>query len=325
VSPELPWAAAAVFEQARRSPDDPWLFFRPELDWRWRSWSEVARAVAAGVEALAAFGPGARVAFEDRLHPDRVAFDLAVQGSGHISVPLPLPSSQPLSPPVALEAPSGADFPAVDIWFVADPSPSPGPGPVFPLPLIPDRWEVRSPVPPAPALKPGAVELDQTVELDRAAGPGQGREREIWLTGAVAEKARNLPAVEPRDSRTRKREILVCAEPLGSLQGQVLVAWSALTAAALLLEPEPAHFRGTVQWSRPTVLAGRAAQLAAVRRDCGEEAERRPWWRRGRRREALATPLDRVRAVWVLGDEALAEEDLDFWQQWSVPVTRLEL
>lgn len=72
---------AALAEHAARMPEQPWLFFTEERGWRWRSFAEVAAAVAA---RRAAMRGGARQA-EETPHErtaEAVADDLARLAEG---------------------------------------------------------------------------------------------------------------------------------------------------------------------------------------------------------------------------------------------------
>ena len=79
---------ALLFAHAARDAAQPWLFFRQSWDWRWRSWGELAAAVAAlaGEVRRAATGagltPGQRIGFAYTPAPDAVALDLALQAAG---------------------------------------------------------------------------------------------------------------------------------------------------------------------------------------------------------------------------------------------------
>jgi hypothetical protein len=78
---------AALADRAAATPEEPWLFYRDADDWRWRSWGQVADQAARGAAALRPPAGTARVAVDDRLHPDAVAAALAVQAAGGAAVP----------------------------------------------------------------------------------------------------------------------------------------------------------------------------------------------------------------------------------------------
>ncbi len=125
---------AALAERAAELPEEPWLFYREGIDWRWHSWSQVAHRVARGAASLRQSGRlrkrGGRISYADRLHPDGVAAALAIQAAGGIAVP----DGEDLDlPPVAsrlgrwqpelesLRGTIGADDAAFGSWHGAPP------------------------------------------------------------------------------------------------------------------------------------------------------------------------------------------------------------
>ena len=67
---------------ASERPDEPWLFYRPGLDWRWQSWARAADRVARAATSWSAAAPNAGSTLEipPTLRPeDRIAAILAAE------------------------------------------------------------------------------------------------------------------------------------------------------------------------------------------------------------------------------------------------------
>lgn len=299
---------SAILDHARRSPEQPWLFFRPELDWRWYSWRQVAAQVASGPVAAggsadlgaAALGSGGAVVYPSYAHPDVLGFDLAVSAAGLAPAPLApqlWPPSRALLETVGAVAlgrlghgllglpkraadPAGATLPRLQ------PASPPGP------------FERSAPVAP-PAVPPGAVWLSTAGDPRCVSQPE--------LCAAVEASFGSLPTPERRD-------VVVVGRCLAEPFERLLVSWAALTGAALILEPEAARALPveTIRWVRPTLLHGTAAEL------CELQTRLLPRFRRsrlvGRWLGPLRPPFDRVRAVVVLGPEPLETEAMALWR-----------
>jgi hypothetical protein len=114
---------------------------------------------------------------------------------------------------------------------------------------------------------------------------------------------------------SRTRDILVLDRPPGEARGRQLLGWAAAAGAAVLLEPETDRTAATVAWARPTVVAGSAAELAAIgERLLGLGSATRLRRRRG--------PLGRVRAVVLIASPA--GELPEPWASLGVPAIPLE-
>lgn len=280
---------AAVLEHARRAPERPWLFHRPELDWRWRCWRQVAAQMLAGpiVTAGELSEAGTAVPYRDYGDPDSIALDLALAAAGYDPQPLPSrpwpPEGQADLPELTVEAAPGRFAPAGDL--------------------------PNSHATPAG----GALVLDH------------GHWRPLGATTLARSATEALSALPPAP----RRDILVLDRSLAEPAQRLLLTWAAVTGAALVLLPrllrsgtrpeEPEAIDGwrldTLAWVRPTLLHGTAAELAALRRRL-EPRFRRPWpWHR---RPRLAPPLDRLRGVVVFGREALADDETSFWERAGV-------
>lgn len=71
--------------RAREAPDEPWLFFRGDLDWRWHSHAQVADRVARtarDLDHIAAAAP-----FDRRVGADSVAWMMAILARGGVARP----------------------------------------------------------------------------------------------------------------------------------------------------------------------------------------------------------------------------------------------
>jgi hypothetical protein len=133
-----------------------------------------------------------------------------------------------------------------------------------------------------------------------------GGELRLGQTELIAQALRldgALPAAPRRD-------VLVFHRPLVEPGARALLAWATLAGAALLLQPEPSHLAASVLWSRPTLLAGNADELATVR-EALVRAE--PRLDRLRRRRGA---LGRLRAVVVLDaeDAGAVASETRFWR-----------
>lgn len=280
--------------------EDPWLFFRPELDWRWCSWAQAAAAVAEGMEALAALGAGraagANVAVRRKLTAEAVAWSLAIQALGLTAVP------------VEGEAPPGVEehpVPAVASGILGSLRGKPS--------LVPQK---------EPAAAGGVLldpfsdeEGDEDGNFPRPhVGRGQtsGGDRKKISTARIGRLAGELgrrlaaaPGAPTPRSAKAARDVVVAGGSLASLPVHVLLSWSLVSGAAVVLEPERAAYRETVRWVRPTLLAGTARQLEGLWRELAPRPARRRlrFWSRGRAEDGLAPPVDRLRAVAVLAAE----------------------
>ncbi|HEX9668547.1 MAG TPA: hypothetical protein VGC93_03585 [Thermoanaerobaculia bacterium] len=127
---------------------------------------------------------------------------------------------------------------------------------------------------------------------------------------ALAAAARALEAVlsPGRDLGRSCREVVVLDAALRERADRVLLAWSVLGGAALLLEPEPAAVVPTALWARPTLFHGDSPRLAAFRRAAA-----------GAPRAALR----RLHSLVLAGPAPLAAGDLAFWRARGVAVVPL--
>ncbi len=160
--------------------------------------------------------------------------------------------------------------------------------------LAPGRRTRATPLPSAPSGAGPAVVRDEV---------GERRVGQEELAALAAGIDAALPPAGARD-------VVVFQRPLCEPGARALLAWATCSGAALLLQPDPAQLAASVLWSRPTVVAGRAAELAGVR---AALAGHEPRPERLRRRRG---PLGRLRAVialdaaadWPSGAEA------SFWR-----------
>jgi hypothetical protein len=184
-----------------------------------------------------------------------VVLDLAVQAAGLIG-----PIGVPMMPPAPGALPEGAG-PAADL------APDLATGCAAWVEVV--EGEVRM-----AALHPAGetavvalpAALAQAGEV--AAGGGGARQqfsqpRLVAAAEAIATAVRAATAGAVGRPRQR-REILVLAGGLDERPVRLLLAWAVVAGAAVVLEPDPARWRATVLWARPTILHGGAAELAAL-------------------------------------------------------------
>lgn len=143
---------------------------------------------------------------------------------------------------------------------------------------------------------------------DRPAGGVMIGDREVSQAGLVAAAAAVQESLAPGAG---EREIAV----MGRLE-RVLLSWSTVSGAALLLAPSPDSLVGSAVWARPTVFCGNAAELAAFRH--AVEQEKPPFWARRKGR----LPFGRLRTVLWIGDGP-SDEERAFWEGRGVRVKLL--
>lgn len=145
---------------------------------------------------------------------------------------------------------------------------------------------------------------------DRPAGGVLIADREVSQAKLIAAAAAFQEALAPGGE---EREIAV----MGRLE-RVLLSWSTVYGAALLLAPTPESLVGSAAWARPTVFCGNASEMAAFRR--AVEQEKPPFWVRKKDR----LPLGRLRTVLWSG-EGPSEEERGFWERRGVRVGQLPM
>lgn len=284
-------AVAALGRHARRAPEQPWLFHRPDVDWRWRSWGQVAAQAGAGPLAVRGELPprGSAVPYPAYVHPDSLALDLALAAAGFAPLPLPPqpwpPEDEPLAAPPLTE-------------LAISPAPESGGGPGAELAALADASAHGGAV-----VRSGGEPVRLTADA----------------LGARA-RAALAPLGEPPAG-----DVIVLGAPLFVASERLLFTWAALAGAAVVLEPSAAARAETVRWVRPTLLHGTAAELADVF-SAGSPRPRRRWRARfvsGSAPARLAPPFDRVRGVLVFGAEPLPAALEAPWREAGVPVLEL--
>jgi hypothetical protein len=232
---------------------------------------------AAWAASLARYPLGARASFLYSPHPQAVLLDLAVQAAGLVAVPLPegLQGQQGLQGRVEI----GGETVVLPSWEEAERAGAPAPGP--------ER------------LAAGAVALRGEMVLSQ---------EEL---GASAERlGREIPPLPGG-----RRHVVVLGGFPGDPAERRLLAWATVAGAAVLLEPEPAHYVPTAIWARPTVFAGTAADLVRLRE--AVERDEAGFKIFGRRIFGRRLPLGRLRAV--LGTEGeLPPGERSFWEESGV-------
>ena len=135
-------------------------------------------------------------------------------------------------------------------------------------------------------------------EAERAGAAAPVPERlagEVDLAAAAERLGREIPELPEG-----RRHIVVLGGFAGDPAGRFLLAWATVAGAAILLEPEPAHYVPTAIWARPTVFAGTVADRARLREAVERDRRRR-------------LPFGRLRAVLAIDGELPAEEAA-FWE-----------
>jgi len=66
------------------------------------------------------------------------------------------------------------------------------------------------------------------------------------------------------DGRGAAQQVAVLALPPAAAIGRLLVAWSLVAGAALVVEPHPQALVATAAWARPTLFAGDRRELARL-------------------------------------------------------------
>ena len=146
-----------------------------------------------------------------------------------------------------------------------------------------------------------SVALPSWEEAERAGAAVPGPERlaggGVVVGDAVLSQEGLMTAVErlgreiPELPKGR-RHVLVLGGFAGDPAERFLLAWATAAGAAILLEPEPAHYVPTAVWARPTIFAGTAADRARLREAI--ERDESGWKLFGRRRRL---PFGRLGAV----------------------------
>ena len=140
--------------------------------------------------------------------------------------------------------------------------------------------------------------LDPTVEsvlLEVA------RDAPLGLAERLSDQLKDLP------SRSSHADVTVLSPPVTTDLERTILAWSALSGAALLLEPNSAAFLATAAWARPTVLGLVTEEEVARLRDWAESSKTGP-----------RSPFGRLRALVVPASLEISSNEREFWEQRSV-------
>lgn len=210
-------------------PDDPWLFERQGLDWRWLSWREAAARIDELAAALAGRAPASEVRFDGRPSVASVLTDCAVLAAGLTAVPS--------------EAGDGTDLtrePPLDAASLAAP-----------------RLHPTASLEGARAL-PAVVDLGALPPTAGVVVDGPGAPSRL----AAADLARAAQRLAQQMGQATERDITVLGACLDRPLARWALAWALASGAALVVEPEVPAFENIAAWARPTVLAATAAELA---------------------------------------------------------------
>jgi len=241
---------ALLAARAESCPQDPWLFQVELLEWRWRSWVRIAEQAAGAAAALAHLPAGTRVGLDGRPGADAVTLDLAVQAADLVS--MPLCGENPRER--AREAGCAA-------WLEA------GSSPVEEMAL--EGLERISAPPVRPRLEPWPQGLEITLPEGRGGVVAEGREigQDTLLAQAQA-LAERIPSLG-------ERHVAFGFWGLDHPGGRAFAAWSLVTGAALLLEPQADAVPPGLLWTRPSVVHARAEELEAVAAALADRSRRR--------------------------------------------------
>ncbi|MCH9650113.1 MAG: hypothetical protein K0U98_17890 [Deltaproteobacteria bacterium] len=305
-----------LFHQAEISPEEPWVFFRPALDWQWYSFAQMAAAVSAACQEVNQLPAGTSIVFPDRCDPDSMVIDLAIQAAGHRAVPVEAdflaapPQARATESPgthwVDTVPPSTSDQDsgqaAKDMTFIG----------VEPLGTPRELLREQG--------KRSDLRFSGSLPAAEVRVKSQEGRSQIWTTLQVVQAAKRVVDALPTSPR---RDVVVCHRPLREVGQRVLVTSALLQGWGLVLEPEPAAYNATVHWARPTLLYGTPEQLAPWHR---EPKAAKAWFRRGTANK-WPRPLDRLRGVLIVAAKESGSEAA-FWQQRgmaSVPLGKAAL
>lgn len=116
-----------------------------------------------------------------------------------------------------------------------------------------------------------------------------------------------------------ERDVTLLAAPLDDPLARLQLAWSLVAGAAIALEGVPEQRVPSTLWVRPTVLAGRAADVALLATEPGLLRD----LARGRRRRL--SPFGRLRAWLVPAGERVSTEVREAWQSLGVRLLPVDL
>jgi hypothetical protein len=143
---------------------------------------------------------------------------------------------------------------------------------------------------------------------DRPAGGVMIGDREVSQAELISAAGAFQEALAPGDG---EREIAVIGRSPATRLERVLLSWSTVYGAALLLAPSPESLVGSAVWARPTVFYGTTSELSAFRH--AVEQEKPSFWDRRKGR----LPFGRLRTVLWSGDGP-SEEARGFWESRGV-------
>jgi len=219
---------------AGQKPERPWLFFRRDLDWRWRSHRQVADHLARCATVIREAGPSAATA-------------------------LPWVSAESLSVVLATLA-AGINFEPLDEAAEALPF----------LTLDKAKWPELLPeglIRPLITLPAAHGNVDRYQAIALAPGPygvlrDQGR---AWALEELEEQAGRLAALlfaEDAEPRPSKNIVHAGAKLRGPMALSLVMA--TLGKAVLAFEPYPPATLESVLWCRPTHLLASSDEIAAL-------------------------------------------------------------
>lgn len=217
---------AGLAQRAAARPELPWLFFRRDLDWRWRSHRQVADHLARAAAAVK-------------------------DAAGSTATALPLAGAEALTAHFAILA-AGKEYVALEDALPGTPFLTPADA-KWPD-LLPESWQGE--VITFPACR-GNVERYQPAPLPE--GPfGTSLEK-------LEERAAGIAAgLFAPDAPRGKKIVHAGARLAGEDAAALLIATLFEPGTALALEPYPPATLESILWCRPTHVAAHADEIAEL-------------------------------------------------------------
>ncbi len=269
----------------------------------------MASAVIAGVTALRSWPGDRALAWIPDGTPAAVATALAIEASGHRSVPLERDARGAVAVPVAVkEAVGDAGLALVVTLDTEAPGDVPADCQVLEIPAVPTK----------PGGVPSRLDRPRLEEGDVGALASEGPLDFVSQEELFRASEALVRHLEP----PRRRDILMSPPAMGSLASRRILSVSVLLGAALALESSEEIWPVALRWVRPTILMGSPQRLRRGARALGTPRWRRSFrpWGPARR---LRPPFDRLRAVVSMGDgpfgdAPLSSEDRSYWSPLGV-------
>lgn len=226
----------ALAAKIEKTPGEPLLFYRRDLDWGWLPYRWIPEVIAELHPLIAPVREGARVVFADTPSLPSFALDMTLLDGGWVSLPLSARELRKRSGGAAAIA-------TAHLYFAGR------------IPKIAVDLEVLAP---EDTKGPQAV----TGGIVVSDGPAGMRERPLsWLeasAGALVE----LLGAPVESGLAPARDILISWRPWSKASERALLAWALTSGAAIIFEPQRPATAATAGWMGPTVLQGSGSELS---------------------------------------------------------------